>query len=189
MVTVDGRTSAPSDGSKFGYVPSVTQLSRAQGPAIGGTPVTITGTGFKAGATVGFGPNPATGVACGSATQCTATSPAGAGKVDVVVTVDGQTSAASASSHYSYIPSVTAVSPAEGPAGGGTMVTITGTGFKPGATTIAFGEAAATEVSCSRATQCTARSPRGAAGPVDVRVTVDGQTSPISRPADRFTYR
>jgi hypothetical protein len=103
LVTVDGQTSAPSAGSKFGYVPSVTQVSPTSGPAIGGTVVNITGTGFKPGATVRFGPNLATAVSCGSATQCSARSPAGAGTVDVLVIVDAQTSAPSAGSKFRYI--------------------------------------------------------------------------------------
>ncbi len=63
------------------------------GTTAGGTPVTITGTGFLAGATVTIGGTAATGVAVGSSTSITATTPAhAAGAVNVVVTnTDTQT--------------------------------------------------------------------------------------------------
>src|SRR4029077_3909786 len=62
------------------------------GSAAGGTPVTITGTGFLAGATVSLGGTAATGVTVVNSTSITATSPAHAGgAVNVVVTnSDGQ---------------------------------------------------------------------------------------------------
>jgi hypothetical protein len=67
--------------------------------------VTISGTGFSTlagGTTVSFGPNPGATVTCSSATQCSATSPAGSGTVDVGVTVSGQTSAASTADQFTY---------------------------------------------------------------------------------------
>jgi hypothetical protein len=85
-------------------------------------------------------------------------------------------------------PEVTSVSPTSGTASGGTFVTITGTGFSttPGATTVAFGPTAATNVSCSSRTACTATSPAGS-GIVHVTATVDGRVSTASS-ADQFTY-
>jgi Ricin-type beta-trefoil lectin domain/IPT/TIG domain len=80
-------------------------------------------------------------------------------------------------------PVVTGISPASGPAAGGTVVTVTGTSLTGG--TVAFGPNAATGVSCG-ATSCTATSPAGT-GTVDVEVTTTGGTSaPTS--ADRFSY-
>ena len=63
-------------------------LDHAQyGPAAGGTSVTITGTGFLAGATVSLGGTAATNVNVVSSTSITATTPAhAAGAVSVVVT-------------------------------------------------------------------------------------------------------
>jgi Tol biopolymer transport system component len=80
-------------------------------------------------------------------------------------------------------PAVTGVSPASGPAGGGTAVTVTGSNLTGG--TVAFGGTAATGVSCS-ASSCTATSPAGT-GTVDVRVTTAGGASATSG-ADQFTY-
>jgi hypothetical protein len=66
--------------------PTVSGVSPASGTTAGGTPVTITGTGFLAGATVTFGTTAATGVTVSSSTTITATPPAhAAGAVSVVV--------------------------------------------------------------------------------------------------------
>ena len=56
--------------------PTVSGISPASGTTAGGTPVTITGTGFLAGATVSFGGTAATGVTVASSTSITATAPA-----------------------------------------------------------------------------------------------------------------
>jgi hypothetical protein len=69
----------------------VNAVSPTSGPAAGGTTVTVTGTGFAAGATVTVGGVPATGVTVSGTTQITATLPAlppGA-LHDLVVTVPG----------------------------------------------------------------------------------------------------
>ena len=80
-------------------------------------------------------------------------------------------------------PAVTGVSPASGPAAGGTAVTVTGSNLTGGS--VAFGGTAATGVSCS-ASSCTATSPAGT-GTVNVTVTTAGGTSATGS-ADQFTY-
>lgn len=68
-------------------IPTVTAVSPDSGPTAGGTTVTITGTGFAAGASVRFGGAAATEVVVESATRITAKTPPGSeGPVDVVVT-------------------------------------------------------------------------------------------------------
>src|SRR5919199_927758 len=64
-------------------------------------------------------------------------------------------------------PTISSVSPAGGLANGGVSVTITGTGFRAGAT-VSFGGVAAANVSVVNATTITATAPQHAAGPVDV---------------------
>jgi hypothetical protein len=79
---VEGRTSC------FGTVlgPVVTAITPTSGAASGGTPVTITGTGFAGGATVSIGGVAATGVSVVNATTITATTGVHAdGVVDVTV--------------------------------------------------------------------------------------------------------
>jgi uncharacterized protein (TIGR03437 family) len=73
-------------------------------------------------------------------------------------------------------PLIAAVSPASGPAAGGTIVAIAGEYFRPGAT-VRFGGATAVGVTVSSANRIQATTPRSAAGAVDVVVTnADGQS-------------
>jgi hypothetical protein len=113
----------------------------------------------------------------------------------VIVNVAGQVSAASNADQFTYQPvTVSSIAPATGPVGGGTTVTITGTGFpaSPAAPpTVTFGTAAATNIVCPSATSCNAVSPAGVPGTVHVTVTVPAGTttqSSNSSAADQFTY-
>jgi len=67
-------------------------------------------------------------------------------------------------------PTVSAITPNSGSAGGGTAVTITGANFATGAT-VTIGGTAATGVTVASATSITATTPAHAAGAVDVVVT------------------
>ena len=137
-----------------------------------------------------FAGNNATSYTINSDTSITATSPAhAAGVADVVVTNETGSSSTSSADHFSYeaLPSVTGISPAAGTTNGGDVVTITGTGFVVGSTTVAFGAGAGTSVTCALTTSCSATSPAGSAGVVDLTVTTAGGTSTISS-ADHFTY-
>lgn len=80
------------DTAEAAPAPTVTGVSPASGPLVGATVITITGTGFLAGATVDLGGVAATGVLVVSATSITATSAAHVpGAVVVTVTnTDGQ---------------------------------------------------------------------------------------------------
>lgn len=83
-------------------------------------------------------------------------------------------------------PVVTGVSPAQGPAAGGTSVTITGINLGG---TVKFGGVTATcDPANSAGTEITCTTPPGAAGPVDVVVTVSGYESPV-KAATKFTYQ
>lgn len=83
--------------------PAVTALSPKSGPKVGGTPVTITGTGFSSPATVKFGATAASEVKVLSSTKITAVSPPGAaGSVNVTVTTEAGTSAPGRKSHFKY---------------------------------------------------------------------------------------
>jgi len=74
--------------------PTVSTIAPTSGPTTGGTPATIMGTGFLAGATVSLGTTAATSVVVVNSTTITANTPAhAAGAVNVVVTnSDGQSS-------------------------------------------------------------------------------------------------
>jgi hypothetical protein len=195
-VTTPAGTSATSAASKFTNstaAPTITGISPNSGPVAGGTSVTITGTNFTVGTTVFvyFGALLAQFAIVNSPTSITATSPIGTpgAVIDVKVNQGNGTSATSAADQFTYtntIPSVTSISPNNGPQAGGTSVTITGANFT-GTTAVKFGSTAATSFNVSSATQITAISPPGNLGSVDITVTASGGTSPTSA-ADQFTY-
>ncbi len=168
--------------------PTVAAVSPASGPLAGGTAITITGTGFSAGATVDLGGVPATAVVVVSATSITATTGAHApGAVVVTVTnADGQ--GGTLSGGFTYLgppPTLTAVAPASGPTAGATSITLTGTEFGAG-TTVTVGGVAATSVTVVSSTSLTVVTPAGVAGVADVVVTkADGQTATL---AAGYTY-
>ena len=171
--------------------PTVSSISPVSGTTAGGTPVTITGTGFLAGATVKLGGTSATGVSVTNSTTITATTAAhAAGAVDVVVTnTDAQTG--TLSQGYTYTtpvnpaPTVSSITPVSGTTAGGTPVTITGTGFLAGAT-VSFGGTPATGVGVTNSTTITATAPAHAAGAVNVVVTnTDAQSGTLN---NGYTY-
>ncbi len=152
--------------------------------------MTITGTGFVAGATVTFGGTAATGVAFASATSLTCATPAhAAGAVNVVVTnPDAQTGTLPAGFVYTSTnpaPAVAAVTPTSGPTAGGTGVTITGTNFQAGAQ-VYFGGYTGTSISVASSSSITCLTPAHLAAVVDVTVTNPDAQSGNLRSA--FTY-
>ncbi|HWX96422.1 MAG TPA: IPT/TIG domain-containing protein [Solirubrobacteraceae bacterium] len=190
-----------SDGTSIGTsrtltvgkppTPAVVKVTPAKGPAAGGTSVTITGKNLAEATSVSFGTTPAASFKAVSATTLTAVSPAeSAGIVDVTVTSPGGTSALVLTDHFKFgPPTISAVSPNNGPAAGGTSLTVTGTGFAPGttATSFKFALSPAASVNCSSLTECTVVSPPHKAGLVDLRATVSKIVSPKTA-ADQFTY-
>jgi IPT/TIG domain len=90
----------------FSVVPTVTGISPVNGPAPGGTTVTVTGTGFTAATSVNFGPAAGTTLTIQSDTQLTIVSPsanaAGASSVEVTVITPAGTSATSTLDRFSY---------------------------------------------------------------------------------------
>jgi YD repeat-containing protein len=79
---------------------------------------------------------------------------------------------------------LSSVSPGRGPRAGGTNVTITGSGFVPGAISVTFGSAAATGVQYHNATELVAATPAGS-GPVDVTVSLRGRNASLG---NAYTY-
>ncbi len=184
-------TSAASTADRFTYVPAptVTGLSPAGGPEAGGTVVTITGTNLEEVTAVDFGLTPAGFFFLNNEGSITASSPVGAGIVDVTLTGFGGVSATAPADRFSYEPApmVTGVSPESGLATGGETVTITGANLA-GASAVDFGSVAATEVVTDSPSSITAVVPPGTAGAtVDVTVTTLGGTSPTTA-ADHFRY-
>ncbi|HEY1449547.1 MAG TPA: penicillin acylase family protein [Solirubrobacteraceae bacterium] len=196
-VTTPAGTSAANPSDEFTYlvpppVPVVKKVTPHIGSTAGGTTVTITGSKFTAASAVHFGSTPAASFTVSSDGSITAVSPEGEpGIVDVTVSSEGGTSTILGRDHFKYEkPTITGVSPNSGSVAGGTAVTITGTGFAPGAaTTIKFDNKEASSVNCSSSTTCTAVSPaHKAVGTVDVHAVVNGKHSSANSPADEFSY-
>ena len=191
-VTTPNGTSTASVSDQYLYtdLPAVTGVSPPSGPAGGGTLVTITGANLTGATGVNFDSAAATGFSLVDATHVTATAPAGTGTVQVTVTTPNGTSTTSVNDLFTYVPAptVSSISTHQGPAAGGTSVTVTGTNLTD-TTVVNFGMASATNVAVVNATQVTATIPAGVAtgSPVDVTVTTPGGTSATSANA-RYTY-
>lgn len=168
----DGQTVSLAGGFTYQAGPGITKVSPFIGPIAGGTVVTIDGAGFAAGATVTFGGTAAVIKELTSSKIAVITPARSAGMVNVVVTnPDGLTITLVNAFTYSDAPSVSAVTPAVGPANGGTKIAITGSGFAPGAT-VKVGGSTAQAVVVVSATTITAATPKGDKnGAADVSVT------------------
>jgi hypothetical protein len=194
-VTTPYGTSSPVPLDGYTYlaaVPSVTSISPNTGTTAGGTQVTITGANLTGATRVAFGAVLAPSFTVNSDTSITATAPVQAvGTVDVTVSTPAGTSPTSPADQYSYtaapsLPAVTGISPSSGPTGGGTTVTLSGSGFT-GATAVVFGTANATAFTVSSDTSLTATAPPQAAGTVDITVTTAAGISSTTS-ADRYTF-
>ncbi|MGN7102218.1 putative Ig domain-containing protein [Ralstonia holmesii] len=173
--------------------PTVTSISPTAGTTAGGTSVTITGTNFTGATAVKFGATNATGFTVDSATQITATSPAGAaGIVDVTVTNTGGTSTTGAADRYTFVapPVANAVSTTVTHGSTSNPVTLNITGGAPTgvavATQAAHGTATASGTSITYTPSAsysgsdsftyTATNAGGTSAPATVTVTVSNPT-------------
>src|SRR5699024_9599355 len=159
---------------QFSYLdlPAVSHVIPGSGPAAGGYPVILTGSGFLGATAVHFGSVPATSFLVVTDGQITAVAPAGtAGDVHVLVTTPGGSSLPSTTHPFSDLaqPALAALGPSSGPAAGGTSVVITGSGLTA-ATAVPFGIVPATSFHVDSPTQITAVAPPGVTGTVHVRV-------------------
>jgi hypothetical protein len=118
--------------------PVVNSVTPNQGSSAGGTSVTITGSGFAGSSAARFGGTEAAGFVLVSSTKITAISPPGMGTVNVTVT--GSSGTSTQTIPFTYVnapaPIITALTPNTGPETGGTIVTITGSGFTGATSTV-----------------------------------------------------
>ncbi|MFF8195818.1 IPT/TIG domain-containing protein [Streptomyces bobili] len=180
-VTTPGGTSNPIP---FYYVgaPFKQSLSPSFGSTAGGETITLNGTGLSTATSVAFGANSAVPTVV-SDSQLTVAAPAGAaGSVGVSVTTAGGTNNGLS---YTYVadPTLTSIAPTEGSTSGGTLVTLTGTGFTTTNEVTFDGNPAPFTVLSD--TSVSAATPAGAAGPVDVVVTNDAGSATL---VAAFTY-
>ena len=145
--------------------PTITTISPSSGTA--GTDIAINGSNFVAGSTVSIGGVAATNVSVLGTAQivCKAPTLTTSGTKDVVVSGAGGTATLTGGFTYAVSPTYASISPING--GGGTTVTITGTNFVVGNTTVTFGVTGvtgfppATNVSVSSSTSLTCKIPEG----------------------------
>jgi eukaryotic-like serine/threonine-protein kinase len=117
----------------------------------------------------------------GSSSASSSTSAKASASAKASSSTSAKASPSASASSSAPAPALTGISPASGPAGGGTSVTITGTGLA-GLKGVSFGGAGAA-VTADSATQITVTSPPGNAGTVNVIVVTSGGTT-----ATQFTY-
>jgi large repetitive protein len=175
VVTNPAGDSAAIDYEYFD-VTDISGVAPSSGPLAGGNTVVITGTCFTGATAVFFGPNPSIPFTVDSATQITATVPAGTvGAADVTVLGAGDCGIATAPAAYEYIapPVITSVTPTQGPETGGTLVTLTGTGFL-GTTAVLFDGTPGTGMTVVSDTEITVMTPAETPGTATVMVDHPG---------------
>ena len=174
-----GAVAASHTGSAASSVRLTLQsVSPNTGPPSGNTAVTLTGTDFQAGARLTFGSVAAASVTVNSSTEIKAvTSPSSPGTVDVQLTNgNGEAAILPAAFTYTSYPGISSVAPRAGPAAGGTVIVVSGTGFQEGAA-VSLGGVQATVESVTGTTKITAVTPAHAPGTADVQVKNPDETT------------
>ena len=205
-LTLKATNSAGSTTQSFvlvvGQAPAITSAATATATVGKAMNFTVTTTGYPNASLTETGTLP-TGLAFTANANGTATisgTPAAGTGGSYTLTLKATNSAGSTTQSFvlvvkNPVPTVSAVSPNTGPKGGGTAITITGTGFVTGAT-VAIGQGggggskaiAATNVVVVSSTKITAITGGGAkAGSWNLFVTTSGGTS-AANVGDYFTY-
>lgn len=194
-VTTGNGSATLTDGFEYEGTVSLSAVTPGLGSALGGTSISLTGSGFQSnspgGNTVTVDGVAATGVAVVSDTQITCTTPAGAAGTTVDVAVANANGSDTLASGFTYFatPTLTSISPSSGTSLGGTSVTLTGTGFQnnsPGTNSVTIDGTAATNIVVVSDTQITCESPAGTAGTsVDVIISNDNGSATF---ASSYTY-
>lgn len=157
-----------------GGTPTFSSISPSSGSA--GSTVTISGTNFVSGSTtVSIGGLSAGSVSVSSSTSLTCTVPSGlANGTTYSVVINNGTNSVTASNAFTFYaaPTYSSISPSSGSAG--TTVTISGSNFISGNTSVTIGGTAATSVSVSSSTSLTCVVPTLTAGSKNVVITTPG---------------
>lgn len=168
--------SAPRDAHAASS-PFIESITPSQGPASGGTTVTIKGSDFQPGIRVFIGGSPSSAVSRISDTELTFTTPissaATAGAANVLIqNPDGGAFQRNSGFYYTAYEApltITGVSPDRGPISGGLSVNITGTGFSPAAM-VYFGSVPANGINVVGSSSILLRAPANVAGPATITI-------------------
>lgn len=176
VVVTNSDTGSGTGTALFSYTavinPTVASISPNSGTTLGGTSVTIIGTGFVSGASVSIGGQACTSVTVVSSTSITCVSPAGSSGAKNVVVTNSNTGTGVGSGLFTFIefPTFSSISPTSGTTGGGTLVTISGSGFTEGAT-ITLGGVPCSPVVVASSTSITCITGAASAGSQDLVIT------------------
>ncbi|MBV1949384.1 IPT/TIG domain-containing protein [Streptomyces sp. BV129] len=157
--------------------PVLTSLVPHTGPAAGTNPVTLNGSQFTGATAVTFGSAAALSYTVNTPSTITATVPPGTGTVNVTVRTPAGLSN-TVTYTYAPPPTLTAITPTQGPTSGGTSVVLTGTGLT-GTTAVTFGSTPAMSYTVNSATQITAVAPAGTGAVAVTATTVGGTSGPV----------
>ena len=187
VTNTDKQTITLSSSFTYQDAPTISSVSPNAGNPIGGTSITITGSGLLTGATVNVGKNLCLSVDI-NPTSITCTTPAGTiGIADITVTnTDGQTVTLPSSFTYQNAPTISSISPNVGNPAGNTPIAITGSNFLTGAT-VDIGANPCVGVTVNPPYSVSCSTPVGTVGAVDVMVSnTDEQFATL---ASGFTYQ
>jgi hypothetical protein len=189
VVTSHGTSPAGAVRFTFGKVGHVGAVTPRAGPAAGGTRVTITGQHLGHATRILFGGLPGTDLRVTSGTSITVSAPKHyPGSVHVRVINPFGRSPVSAADRFQFagVPTISDVSPDNGPASGGTEMTITGTHLTS-VSKVLFGKTPAGSLVHVSSTSLTVVAPPHPSGQVTVVASGPGGTS-ATGPAAVFTY-
>ncbi len=186
LVDVEVRAAGASQvlAGAFRYDPalSISAIAPAEGPAAGGTAVTLTGAGLDSVTELRIGALDATSLQ----SALSAVTPVGSpGPADVVaLTADGREARLANGFTFTAPLSISQVSPALGAQAGGTRIALYGRGFGPGLSAGIDGKPV-TALQVVSPTQATALTPAGTPGAKPVRVA---RVAAADTLASAFTY-
>ena len=172
----DGQSDTLANGFTYLTSPVIASVIPNEGPASGGTTISIAGSGFLNNTIVSLGGTPCTVTnSTPTAITCT-TNPHPGGSVAVTLNLPNQQSISRPSAFtYRPAPTISSITPSFGIPSGGENIIIRGDGFYTGATVI-FDTNPCTSVVVNSNTELTCTSPAHSSGLVSVRVeNSDGQ--------------
>jgi hypothetical protein len=142
VVSGQGLTLTLPAAYEYVAAPTLTSVTPLGGPITGNTLLTLTGTGFRSGATVKLGSEACSFPTLLSSTSLRCISPSVSSTQAVTLSLsnsDGQASTTSLTYTYLAVPTITAMNPTSTKKEGGTAITLTGTGFTNGSTLLIAG--------------------------------------------------
>jgi len=167
---------------------TINTVSPNQGSVSGGTNVTITGSGFSGITDVQFNYVSATSFTVVDSNTLTAVIPDSGGTTgSVTVSINTLSKLYSFANAFIYVaPSITTITPSQGPVSGGTNVVISGSNFS-GITDVRFNYVSATSFTVVDSNTITAVTPNSGAATGSVSVYIDTLSNSYYFP-NQFTY-